>query len=106
MGKSVLDSAWEGFHCCLFAYGQTGAGKSYSMIGYGTNRGIVPLACEEIFTRIAQNSDPEKSYQVTVSMVEIYNERVQDLLINPAKRPKEGLKIRENATYGIYVEGI
>jgi hypothetical protein len=52
LGKSVLDSAWEGFHCCLFAYGQTGAGKSYSMIGYGTNRGIVPLACEEIFRRI------------------------------------------------------
>ena len=106
LGKSVLDSAWEGFHCCLFAYGQTGAGKSYSMIGYGTNRGIVPLACEEIFTRISANTDPEKSYQVTVSMVEIYNERVQDLLINPAKRPKEGLKIRENSAYGVYIEGI
>ena len=39
-------------------------------------------------------------------MVEIYNERIQDLLINPAKRPKEGLKIRENQTYGIYIEGI
>ncbi len=76
------------------------------MIGYGTNRGIVPLACEEIFTRIQANTDPEKSYQVTVSMVEIYNEKVQDLLISPAKRPKEGLKIRENQTYGVYIEGI
>jgi hypothetical protein len=46
------------------------------MIGYGTNRGIVPLACEEIFKRISSNTDPEKSYQVTVSMVEIYNEKV------------------------------
>jgi len=46
------------------------------MIGYGTNRGIVPLACEEIFQRIAENKDADKSYQVTVSMVEIYNERV------------------------------
>ena len=39
-------------------------------------------------------------------MVEIYNERIQDLLINPAKRPKEGLKIRENTAYGIYIEGV
>ena len=62
----MLDSAWEGFHCCLFAYGQTGSGKSYSMIGYGTNRGIVPLACEEIFQRISSNTDADKTYQVTV----------------------------------------
>ena len=76
------------------------------MVGYGTNRGIVPLACEEIFRRISSNTDSEKSYQVTVSMLEIYNERVQDLLINPTKRPKEGLKIRENSTQGVYVEGV
>jgi len=42
----------NGYNCCLFAYGQTGAGKSYSMIGYGANRGIIPLACEEIFQKI------------------------------------------------------
>merc|ERR1740117_878325 len=73
-GTRVLDNAWEGFHCCLFAYGQTGAGKSYSMVGYGANRGIVPISCEEIFTRISDNKDPEISYEVLVSMVEIYNE--------------------------------
>ena len=49
LGKSVLDNAWDGYHCCLFAYGQTGSGKSYSMIGYGANKGIVPMACDEIF---------------------------------------------------------
>ena len=52
IGKSVLDNAWEGYHTCLFAYGQTGSGKSHSMIGYGANKGIVPLATEEIFKRI------------------------------------------------------
>ena len=52
LGKEVLDNAWGGYHCCLFAYGQTGAGKSYSMIGYGANKGIVPIAAEEIFKRI------------------------------------------------------
>ena len=45
-GQRVLDNAWNGFHCCLFAYGQTGAGKSYSMVGYGNNKGIVPISCE------------------------------------------------------------
>lgn len=39
-------------------------------------------------------------------MVEIYNEKVQDLLINPNKRPKEGLKIREQASVGVYVDGL
>lgn len=58
------------------------------MIGYGANKGIVPMACEEIFQRISANTDKDKSYEVTVSMVEIYNEKVQDLLINPSKRPQ------------------
>ena len=57
LGKQVLDNAWSGYHCCLFAYGQTGAGKSYSMVGYGANKGIVPISCEEIFIRIAKNTD-------------------------------------------------
>ena len=57
LGKEVLDNAWLGFHCCLFAYGQTGSGKSYSMVGYGNNKGIVPLACDEIFKRIQANDN-------------------------------------------------
>ena len=38
VGVEILDNAFQGYHCCLFAYGQTGAGKSYSMIGYNTNK--------------------------------------------------------------------
>ena len=49
MGKGVLDNAWEGYNASLFAYGQTGSGKSYSVVGYGENKGIVPLVCEDIF---------------------------------------------------------
>lgn len=105
-GKRVLDNAWEGYHCCLFAYGQTGAGKSYSMVGYGANRGIVPLACEEIFNRIAANTDEGLQYEVMTSMVEIYNEAVQDLLLKPNLRPKKGLDIRESQQLGIYIEGV
>ena len=106
VGKQILDNAWEGYHCCLFAYGQTGSGKSYSMVGYGANKGIVPISCDEIFSRIEKNTTPEKSFEVQVSMLEIYNEKVQDLLIPAQKRPQHGLKIRESKVLGIFVEGL
>ena len=70
----------------MFAYGQTGSGKSYSMIGYGANKGIVPIACEEMFNRLSGKKAGE-DYEVTVSMIEIYNEKVQDLLADIKNRP-------------------
>lgn len=105
-GKKVLDNAWEGYHCCLFAYGQTGAGKSYSMVGYGANKGIVPISCNEIFERIKASNDPGLTFEVQVSMVEIYNEQVQDLLVPAKNRPKKGLDIRESDQLGIYIDGV
>ncbi len=60
----------------MFAYGQPGSGKSHSMIGYGTNKGIVPLACEEIFKHIKENTDSKVSFEVLASMCEVYNEKV------------------------------
>jgi len=105
VGKEILDNAWEGYHCCLFAYGQTGSGKSYSMVGYGANRGIVPISCDEIFKRIKENKDTNKSYEVSISMIEIYNEKIQDLFgPQNQQRPPGGLKLRENKTLGFYVE--
>ncbi|CBZ50020.1 putative kinesin motor domain cointaining protein [Neospora caninum Liverpool] len=106
VGQGVIDSAWEGYHACLFAYGQTGSGKSYSMVGYGENKGIIPIACEEIFRRIGQNKDPTKSFEVSCSMLEVYNEHVHDLLIKPSTRPQGGLEIRESKVLGIFVEGL
>ena len=106
VGRQILENAWEGYHCCLFAYGQTGSGKSYSMVGYGANKGIIPISCDEIFKRIGENKNPDKFYEVQVSMLEIYNEKVQDLLIRPDKRPQGGLKIRESKVLGIFVEGL
>ena len=76
------------------------------VVGYGENKGIVPISCNEIFRRIGENKDPDKSYEVQVSMLEIYNEKVQDLLINPNKRPASGLKIRESKVLGIFVDGL
>lgn len=103
----MLDNAWEGYHCCLFAYGQTGSGKSYSMVGFGKNEGIVPMACNEIFRRIKANTDPDTRYEVQFSMLEIYNERVQDLLqADQTARPRGGLKVRESQKGDVYVQDL
>ena len=106
LGVGVLNNAWDGYHTCLFAYGQTGSGKSYSMVGYNNNKGIIPLACEEIFKRVREADNPHAKYDVKVSMLEIYNEKIQDLLQPPASRTKEGLRVREHPALGVYVEGI
>ncbi|VDI38502.1 Hypothetical predicted protein, partial [Mytilus galloprovincialis] len=105
LGKGVLDNAWQGYNAALFAYGQTGSGKSYSMIGYGSNKGIVPILCEELFKAVEQNDDKSKQLQVSFSMLEIYNEQVRDLLVK-AKPQQGGLKIRQNPQSGFYVEGL
>lgn len=92
-------NAWEGFNASLFAYGQTGSGKSYSVVGYPPNRGIVPLVCEDIFTKASTIKD--KNIEVTFSMLEIYSEIVRDLL-NPIGDKKKGLNIRQDAKVGFY----
>uniref|UniRef100_H2YJV5 Kinesin motor domain-containing protein n=1 Tax=Ciona savignyi TaxID=51511 RepID=H2YJV5_CIOSA len=85
LGRGVLENAWKGFNCSLFAYGQTGSGKSYSMVGFHANKGIIPITCEELFKGISERKATdelakEAEYQVSVSMLEIYNETVKDLL--------------------------
>jgi len=106
IGNGVLQNAYDGYNTSLFAYGQTGAGKSYSMVGYGKNRGIIPIAFEELFKKIDANGDPNVKYQVTFSMLEVYMEQVTDLLSN-APRRKGGMKIRENTKKGLfYVENL
>ena len=103
----MLDNAFAGYNACLFAYGQTGSGKSYSIVGYGENKGVIPQTCEEIFHRIdkGKSENPNCTYTVQISMIEIYNEKVQDLFQKIEKRPKEGLKVREDPKKGVYVQG-
>ena len=76
----MLDNALNGYNAALFAYGQTGSGKSYSITGYGANKGIVPIMCTKVFERAASMNKTTTEFQVTFSMLEIYNERVRDLL--------------------------
>eukprot|EP01133_Synstelium_polycarpum_P017204 gene17204-20503_t len=108
LGSEVLQNAWEGFNCSIFAYGQTGSGKSYSMLGYGEDKGIIPLVCEEMFNRIGNTVSTETEqtvFKVEVSFMEIYNERVKDLL-NPKNNKLGGLKVRNNPSTGPYVEDL
>lgn len=105
LGKPLLDNAFTGYNNCIFAYGQTGSGKSYSMMGYGKEHGIIPKICQDMFERIkeAQAADPAIRFTVEVSYLEIYNERVKDLL-NPGT--KGNLKVREHPSTGPYVEDL
>ncbi|RCI03923.1 kinesin-like protein Klp8, partial [Rhizopus stolonifer] len=103
LGEELLNHAFDGYNCCIFAYGQTGAGKSYSMMGYGEDKGITPRTCSELFNRINSNTDPNLTYRVEVSYIEIYNEKVRDLL-NP--KNKGNLKVREHPSLGPYVEDL
>lgn len=97
LGVCVLEKAWGGLNCTLFAYGQTGSGKSYSQFGYGANRGIIPVCADELFKRIESNTNPDLSFQVTVRIIEIYMEKLQDLLVDKANKGKKDLEIRQLA---------
>ncbi|XP_029938687.1 kinesin-like protein KIF1A isoform X3 [Salarias fasciatus] len=106
IGEEMLLHAFEGYNVCIFAYGQTGAGKSYTMMGkqdVKDQEGIIPLLCEDLFTKINDNTDNSMSYSVEVSYMEIYCERVRDLL-NP--KNKGNLRVREHPLMGPYVEDL
>ncbi|XP_058493685.1 kinesin-like protein KIF1A isoform X12 [Solea solea] len=106
IGEEMLLHAFEGYNVCIFAYGQTGAGKSYTMMGkqdVKDQQGIIPLMCEDLFTKFNDNTDNSMSYSVEVSYMEIYCERVRDLL-NP--KNKGHLRVREHPLMGPYVEDL
>ncbi|TVY17462.1 Kinesin-like protein [Lachnellula arida] len=104
LGKPLLDNAFQGYNNCIFAYGQTGSGKSYSMMGYGKEAGVTPMICQDMFERIGDmQQDKNLRCTVEVSYLEIYNERVRDLL-NPST--KGNLKVREHPSTGPYVEDL
>ena len=108
----MLENAFAGFNTCIFAYGQTGSGKSYSIRGYGENKGVVPMMCEELFRRVekekkkGEDEGKKREFKVIFSMVEIYNEVVQDLQVQEKDRAKGGLKISETKERVPFVDGL
>ncbi|XP_012730306.2 uncharacterized protein kif16bb [Fundulus heteroclitus] len=108
LGSDVVKAAFDGFNTCVFVYGQTGSGKSYTMMGHKLDKGLIPRICEGLFQEISNRSKSDGvSFHTEVSYLEVYNERVQDLL---KKRPPcsegGGLKVREHPTDGPYVENL
>nr|XP_054513056.1 kinesin-like protein KIFC2 isoform X2 [Pan troglodytes] len=94
-------SCLRGYSVCIFTYGQTGTGKTYSMEGPPEDPGIVPRALQSLFREMGAG----RQHRVTLSMVEIYNEAVRDLL---APGPPERLAVRQGpeGQGGIQVAGL
>ncbi|GAQ79907.1 hypothetical protein KFL_000410070 [Klebsormidium nitens] len=127
IGRPIAESCLQGYHCCLLAYGQTGAGKTFTMEGptsdyaevsnvtQGLNRspnpssselrGLIPRVLDYIFTKTAQEKEMNGGaldYAIKCSYLQIYNENVSDLL-DPEQT---NLTIREDVKRGHYVEGL
>uniref|UniRef100_A0AAR2M0I2 Kinesin family member 13Bb n=1 Tax=Pygocentrus nattereri TaxID=42514 RepID=A0AAR2M0I2_PYGNA len=104
LGESLLDNAFQGYNACIFAYGQTGSGKSYTMMGSAEQPGLIPRLCSSLFQRTAQELREGESFTVEVSFMEIYNEKVRDLL--DPKGSSQALRVREHKVLGPYVDGL
>lgn len=105
--KRLVRRVMEGFHGTVFAYGMTGTGKTFSMQGTATNPGVIPLAITDIFSFIRET--PHREFLLRVSYLEIYNEKIHDLLSPPADNspignssPPEEIKLREDSKRGVY----
>uniref|UniRef100_A0A669ET74 Kinesin family member 13B n=1 Tax=Oreochromis niloticus TaxID=8128 RepID=A0A669ET74_ORENI len=104
LGESLLDNAFMGYNACIFAYGQTGSGKSYTMMGSSEQPGLIPRLCSSLFSRTEKEAREGESFTVEVSYMEIYNEKVRDLL--DPKGSRQALKVREHKVLGPYVDGL
>ncbi|KAI5386311.1 kinesin-like protein KIN-14D isoform X2 [Lathyrus oleraceus] len=83
--SQLVQSALDGYKVCIFAYGQTGSGKTYTMVGRPDApdlKGMIPLSLEQIFQTSQSLNDQGWNYKMQVSVLEIYNETIKDLLSN------------------------
>ena len=103
-GKSaafLIEGVLNGYNATVFAYGATGAGKTFTMLGTMDSPGIMPSALNSMFEQIAALTR-EREYQVKICYLEIYNEMIRDL-ISPSA---DVLEIREDPVKGVQVAGL
>ncbi|KAL3423858.1 Kinesin-related protein 11 [Phlyctema vagabunda] len=105
--KRLVRRVMEGYHGTVFAYGMTGTGKTFSMQGTATSPGVIPLAITDIFSYIRET--PSREFLLRVSYLEIYNEKIHDLLsapaagaLGPGAGQQEEIKLREDSKRGVY----
>jgi kinesin family protein 18/19 len=91
----------QGYNASVFAYGSTGAGKTYTMLGTEENPGIMMNSIDELFITI-ENYTAERDYKIKISYVEVYNENIKDLLTDR----NDYLELREDNLKGICVAGV
>ncbi|CAN9515907.1 unnamed protein product [Ophioblennius macclurei] len=102
--RPLVDSVLLGFNGTIFAYGQTGTGKTYTMEGVRNDperRGVIPNSFEHIFTHISRSQNQQ--YLVRASYLEIYQEEIRDLL---SKDQHHRLELRERPDTGVYVKDL
>ena len=100
--KPIINGVLDGYNSTIFAYGPTGAGKTYTMLG-GKDQdeaGIIPRALADLFEKIDRNSNKNKSYSIKFVYIEIYNENIRDLIGDI-----ENLKIRQDPNKGTIISG-
>ncbi|KXJ95495.1 kinesin motor domain-domain-containing protein [Microdochium bolleyi] len=95
--KRLVRRVMEGYHGTVFAYGMTGTGKTFSMQGTASSPGVIPLAITDIFSYIRET--PSREFLLRVSYLEIYNEKIHDLL---SMGVEEDIKLREDSKRGVY----
>ncbi|KAG7134177.1 Kinesin-related protein 11 like [Verticillium longisporum] len=105
IAKRLVRRVMEGYHGTVFAYGMTGTGKTFSMQGTASSPGVIPLAITDIFSYIRET--PSREFLLRVSYLEIYNERIHDLLSMSTagvgvNAGQEEIKLREDAKRGVY----
>jgi hypothetical protein len=81
VGTPLIENIYAGYNCCILAYGQSGSGKTHTMLGSNDQRGLIPNICNTIFDK----KRPDVQYQCSISFVEIYAEKLRDLL-NPEEK--------------------
>ena len=111
-GVIAVESALKGYHCCIFAYGQTGSGKTYSMLGSESDPGIAPRIVDDLFSEVEKLQGKNGYlYSISISFMEIYNEKCKDLLLEefdfehpdkkkPKKRRKPSMNKRGSTASG------
>eukprot|EP00731_Ephydatia_muelleri_P038375 Em0737g1a len=98
--KDVINDLLDGINCSVFAYGATGAGKTHTMLGDASSPGVMFYTMLELYTKIYEHKE-EKTCEVGVSYLEIYNETIRDLIV-----PSGALELREDYNQGLVVSGL
>ena len=99
--QRLIEPLFKGFNGCVFAYGATGTGKTFTMLGNDDTPGLCELSLQEIFNK--KNGLNSQKVEIMASYVEIYNEQIRDLLVQ--KDNQTYIDLRDNPKEGVILSG-